>query len=168
MTYEESKKKIDKIRREYGCAGEVIFRVALQNLIDYGKCTLLDKGWYGPTMNEIDQRHDNAEANGKCLIMTREFEKAIVDCSVALCDVETYDLLIYIQKEVWLGGNGISYERAIELLKSTLDHCDTFEWEAHNEANYCGFTDDEIEELGYGYLLETDGDEDMDDDEEEE
>lgn len=166
MTYAESKKKIDKIRQEYGCKGEVLFRTALQNVIDYGKCTLLDKGWYQCTMNDIDHEHDLAEANGKWLWMTREFEKAIVDCSVALCEIEAYYLLMYVQKEIWLGSDGISYERAIQLLKSTLDHCDTFEWEAHNEANYCGFTDDEIEELGYGYLLETD-DDDMDDEEEE-
>lgn len=122
MTYAESKKKIDAIRQEYGCKGEIIFRTALQNVIDYGKCTLLDLGWYGPTMDEIDDRHDHAEANGKWLFMTREFEKAIVDCSVALCEIDTYHLLMYIQKEIWLGGEvgEPDYKRAMEIIRNCM------------------------------------------------
>lgn len=165
MNYEESKKKIDKIRQEYGCKGEVLFRTAMQYVVEYGRGLLNDNGWFKSQMISIDAYHDKAEMEGKSLWITRGFEKAIFECAKELAGIEAYDLLMYIQREVWLGGDGISYERAIQLLKSTLDHCDTFEWEAHNEANYCGFTDDEIEELGYGYLLETD-DDDMEYDEE--
>lgn len=165
MNYEESKKKIDKIRQEYDCKGEVLFRTAIQYVVEYGRDLLNDNGWFKGEINSIDTYHDKAEMEGKTLWITRGFEKAILECAKELAQIEAYDLLMYIQREVWLGSEGISYERAIQLLKSTLDHCDTFEWEAHNEANYCGFTDDEIEELGYGYLLETD--DDMDDEEEE-
>lgn len=168
MSYEESKKKIDKIRQEYGCKGEVLFRTALQNVIDYGKCTLLDPGWYGPTMDEIDDRHDHAEANGKWLWMTREFEKAIVDCSVELCEIETYHLLTYIQKEIWLGGKvgEPDYQRAMEIIRNCLSY------EADKYGAYCytaeevlskfrdmELKDEEIEYFGWGFLLDAEFDE---------
>ena len=167
MTYAESKKKIDAIRQEYGCKGEIIFRTALQNVIDYGKCTLLDLGWYGPTMDEIDDRHDHAEANGKWLFMTREFEKAIVDCSVALCEVETYHLLMYIQKEIWLGGEvgEPDYQRAMEIIQNCLSYIA----DCHGAYSYdndetlekfrCVMNDHEIEFFGWDELFENEYDE---------
>ena len=164
MSYAESKKKIDAIRREYGCKGDIIFRTALQNVIDYGKCTLLDTGWYQCTMNDIDSEHNYAEANGKWLWMTREFEKAIVDCSVALCDVETYDLLMYIQKEIWLGGEigEPDYQRAIEIIRNCLCYMNG----AYNAYRYdhedalhkfreVGLDDNEIAYFGWENLLES-------------
>ena len=162
MTYEESKKKIDAIRQEYGCKGEIIFRTALQNVIDYGKCTLLDMGWYGPTMDEIDDRHDHAEATGKWLFMTREFEKAIVDCSVALCEVDTYHLLMYIQKEIWLGGEigEPDYKRAMEIIRN----CMSYIADCHGAYSYdnretlekfkCVMEDHEIEFFGWEELFD--------------
>lgn len=168
MTYAESKKKIDEIRQEYGCKGEVLFRTALQNVIDYGKCTLLDKGWYQCTMDDIDTTHDNAEANGKWLWMTREFEKAIVDCSVALCEIETYHLLMYIQKEIWLGGEigEPDYQRAMEIIRNCLSYtadrygayCYTAE-EVLNKFRDMELKDEEIEYFGWGFLLDAEYDE---------
>ena len=150
--YEESKQKLDEIRSKYCCAGGIIFRTAIQYVIDYGKCTLLDPGWYKCTMNDIDAKHDNADAEGKWLFCTRAFEKAIVDCAVALCDVNTYDLLTYVQREVWLGGDGISYQRAIELLKGCINY---FDYDPLNQARDVGFDDDEIAELGFECLFDT-------------
>lgn len=169
MTYAESKKKIDAIRQEYGCKGEIIFRTALQNVIDYGKCTLLDLNWYGPTMDEIDDRHDHAEANGKWLFMTREFEKAIVDCSVALCDVDTYHLLMYIQKEIWLGGGDVGepdYQRAMEIVRNCLCYIhDSYGayssdcYETLQKFREIGLDDIEIEYFGWDYLFDVEEDE---------
>ena len=167
MTYVESKKKIDAIRQEYGCKGEIIFRTALQNVIDYGKCTLLDLGWYGPTMDEIDDRHDHAEANGKWLFMTREFEKAIVDCSVALCEVDTYHLLMYIQKEIWLGGEigEPDYKRAMEIIRNCMSYiADCYgAYKMNDEETLekfrCVMEDHEIDFFGWGELFEDEYDE---------
>lgn len=167
MEYITSKKKIDKIRQEYGCKGEVLFRTALQNVIDYGKCTLLDKGWYQCTMNDIDHEHDLAEANGKFLWLTRDFEKAIVDCSVELCEIETYHLLMYIQKEIWLSGEigEPDYQRAMEIIRNCLSYmadcygayrCDE---EETLEKFRCVMNDTEIEYFGWGELLDAEYDE---------
>lgn len=157
MNYTESKKKLDAIRNKYGCSGEVIFRTALQYVVDYGKCTLQDSCWYRCTMDEIDGRHDNAEAEGKILFCTREFEKTIIDCAVALCDVDTYDLLVYIQKEVFLSSNGIDYQRAIKLLNKCVEWIDETHasvGETYDTLNYVGFSDSDIEMLGFEYILD--------------
>lgn len=155
--YSESKKKLDKIRNEFGCKGEIVFRQALQYMIDYGKSTLLDSSWYQVTMDDIDAAHDIADKKGRILFVSRDFEKAIVDCAVALCDVDTYDLLIYIQKEVWLSHEGgLDYQRAIEL----LENCMSIITESHNDTAFmredfeeAGFDDDELKVLGYDWVL---------------
>lgn len=163
MTYVESKKKIDAIRQEYGCKGEVIFRTALECVIDYGKCTLLDPGWYESTIREIDDRHDKAEAEGKWLFMTRDFEKAIVNCSVDLCGVNTYHLLMYIQKEIWLGGGEVGepdYQRAMEIIRDCLSYMAgcygayTYDNEEILAKFRCVMEDEEIEFFGWEELFE--------------
>lgn len=170
MSYTEAKKKLDKIRRGYSCAGDLIFRTAIQNVIDYGKCTLLDPDWYECTMKDIDTNHDHAEKEGKILWCTREFEKAIVNCSVALCDVESYYLLTYIQREVWLGGGEVGepdYQRAIQIIRNCLcftsdgygawnDDCS----ETLYKFRQMDLTDDEITYFGWGYLFDVEDEED--------
>ena len=108
-------------------------------------------------MEGIDEKHDKAEKEGKILFCTREFEKALIDCAVALSEVHTYDLLIYIQREVWLGGDGIDYRRAIQLLKNCVDFEieDTYELSyARDELMEMGFREDELVELGYEVLFD--------------
>ena len=151
MNYTESKRKLDEIRSKYMCAGDVIFRTAIQYVVECGQITFKDETWYEDQMNAIDDRHDLAEAAGKILFYTRSFEKAIFECALELSRINTYDLLIYIQREIYLGGDGISYQRAIELLKDCVNFLD---YDPLNQARDIGFDDDEIEALGFGYLLE--------------
>ena len=158
MNHAESKKKLDEIRREYGCKGDIILRTAIQYVVEYGKNMLLDEGWYEHFMFDIDKRHDEAEAEGKILFCTREFEKALIDCAKALCEVNTYDLLMYIQREVWLGGDGISYQRAIELLRNCVsffieDTCELI-YARDELTDDIGFREDELEELGFDILFD--------------
>jgi hypothetical protein len=168
MSYTESKKKLDAIRQEYGCKGELIFRTAIQNVIDYGKSCLLDKSWYKCTMDDIDAEHDRAEKENKFLWCTREFEKAIVDCSVALCDVAAYDLLTYIQREVWLGGGEAGepdYQRALQITRNCLCYLNV---EAYYECRgdllekfrEMELTDDEIAYFGWEHLFDIEDEED--------
>lgn len=160
--YTESKKQLDTIRSKYNCAGDVIFRTAIQMVVEYGQNTFKDDAWFEDQMNAIDDRHDAAESVGKFLFMTRDFEKVICECAKEIAEVEPYECLMYIQKEVWLGGDGISYHRAIELLKGCLDYCGNNTYEIMytlEMAEEMGFTEDEIEELGYGYMLGEDEEE---------
>ena len=162
--YKEAKQKLDSIRDEYGCKGEVIFRTAIQMIVEYGQNMFNDKTKINKQFDDIDARHNKAEAEGKCLFMSREFEKALIKCAVELAKVKPYDFLTYIQQEVWLGGNGISYQRAIELTKNCIEsiYSDHHEdCEETLDCLYChDFSSEEIEDLGYGFLFGAEEEED--------
>ena len=154
--YAESKKQLDTIRDKYGCKGEIILRSAIQYIVEFGQRNLNDEQWFGIAMGGIDRRHDQAEAEGKILFITRDFEKAILECAKELAQINPYDFLIYIQREIYLGGDGISYQRAIDLLRGCLDYCGNNTYEilyTLEMAQEMGFDETEIEELGYGYML---------------
>ena len=155
--YAESKKTLDAIRQKYGCQGEILFRTALQHVLDYGMSDMLDDWCYMHQVDEVNQRHDEAEAEGKNLFVTRGFELAILECAREIAAVEAYDLLLDIQREVWLGGDGMDYKRVMQLLVNCMswitdDHCESAE--TLDTLEYIGFDDYEIETLGFGYLLD--------------
>ena len=154
--YAESKKQLDTIRDKYGCKGEIILRSAIQYIVEFGQRNLNDEQWFDSAMGGIDRRHDQAEAEGKILFITRDFEKAILECAKELAQINPYDFLIYIQREIYLGGDGISYQRAIDLLRGCLDYCGNNTYEIMytlEMAQEMGFDETEIEGLGYGYML---------------
>ena len=160
--YAEVKKELDVIRSKYACKGDVLFRTAIQTVVEYGTSDLLDDWSYYHLCDEVNDRHDEAEAEGKKLWITRDFELAILECAREIAMVDIYDMLMYIQREVWLSGDGIDYQRAIELLKKCIydieerENCeDKLLYQALEQI---GFDDDEIEELGFGYVLDVEED----------
>lgn len=157
--YTESKKKIDSIRNEYNTAGDILFRTAIQMLMEHGQANFNDEEWYAEAVKSINDRHDEVEAQGKILVITRNFDLAILECAKRLAEVSIYDLLIYIQREVFWSNEGIDYQRAIELLKGCMFVIteDAYEHEYVRSAfiDDVGFENDELEELGYGFLLDT-------------
>lgn len=161
--YAESKKQLDAIRDKYGCKGEIILRCATQYIVEFGQRNFNDEQWFDIAMGGIDKRHDQAEAEEKILFITRDFEKAILECAKELAQIDPYDFLIYIQREIYLGGDGISYQRAIDLLRGCLDYCGNNTYEIMDTlemAQEMGFDETEIEELGYGYMLEEEEEDD--------
>jgi len=159
--YTESKQKLDKIRAKYICKGDVIFRTAIQYVVECGQNAFRDEAWYEDQLNAIDDRHDAAEAVGKILFMTRSFEKAIFQCANELAHVETYDLLIYVSREIYLGGDGIDYQRAMQIIRDCLCYiADCYgsyrldEEETLAKFRNIDLTDEEIEYFGWGELLD--------------
>lgn len=159
-TYEESRKTLNKIRQEFGCKGDVIFRTAIQYVVEFGQNTFYDNGWVENQLTLIDVKHDNAEAEGKMLWIGREFERAFIECAVEIAKVNTYDLLIYIQKEVfWSDEGGLDYARAMELLHNCInwfidyDCCETAVMRERLED--LDFTEDELYTLGLDWLFDT-------------
>ena len=156
--YTETKKELDKIRNEYGCKGDIIFRSALQFVVEEGTGNLTDDWSYMHRVDEVNERYDVAEAEGKTLWITRDFELAILECARKIARVNIYDMLMYVQKEVWLSGEGMDYQRAIQLLKKCMADIEESYYcnnkEVYDAFEYIGFTDDEIEMFGFGYLLD--------------
>jgi hypothetical protein len=158
MSYKDSKIMLNKIREDYACKGEVIFRSALQYVVECGCHLLTNPLWVNQQLNNIDVNHDEAEKEGKILLIARDFEKAIIECAAEIAKVPTMDMLQYVQKEVWLSGEGIDYQRAIELLKKCMEDIEDARWcnnkDVYDAFEYMGFTDDEIETLGFGHVFD--------------
>ena len=157
------KKELDNIRHMYSCKGEIIFRTALQYIVEYGQSKFNDYLWAESQLALVDEKHDEAEAEGKHLWLSREFEKAIIECAIEIAKVEPYSMLVYIQKEVWLSNEGgIDYERAVKLLKNCMewfadDCCGCAE--TLEKFELLDFDDSEIEAMGYGYMFDVREDE---------
>lgn len=160
--YKESKEKLNKIRREYTCKGDVIFTTAMQMVVEHGTSNFNDSEWFNNVINGIDERHNKAEAEGKILWVTRDFEKAIVNCAREVSEISPYNLMVYIQREMYLN-NGLmdgepDYQRAIEIIKRILRTEEYY----HNYCEDVNFnyvfqeyelTDDEAVYFGYQKYL---------------
>lgn len=163
--YKESKAKLDKIRQEYNCKGDIIFTTAMQMVVEHGTENFNDDEWFNEVINGIDKRHDKAEAEGKWLWMTRDFEKAIVNCAHDAAKIRPYDLMLYIQREMYLSSGVMGepdYQRAIEIIKRCMQWMDEeiSKMGGTLDAFYdIGFTDDEIANFGYEYLFDYEEDE---------
>ena len=147
--YAESKKKIEATRNWYG---EFVFRGAISHLMDVGARHLTREN-VEATCKEIMASDDTG-----CFI-SNEFQCEIIQAAEDLTLVPHTDLLAYIQREmVYDVFNGVnSYQRAIDLLKRCMEQIEAFEGdntETYNVLQSLGFDDDEIESLGFEYLLE--------------
>ena len=152
-----AKETLKKIHQKYSCKGDVLFRTAIQAVVECGQQTFMDDEWYQEQLKEVDDRHDAAEAAGKWLFMTRDFEKSIFECARELSGVSAYDFLKYVQTEVWVGGSvgEIDYQKAIELLQACVLHIEEFEDEEALCVLYnIGFDGDYLEFLGFEHLLD--------------
>lgn len=154
--YIENKKKLNAIRNEYGTKGDVLFRTAIQMLVEHGQANFNDEEWYAEVVQHVHDRHNEAEKQGKILWVSRDFEIAILECTKKMAEIEVYDLLIYIQREVFLSNEGIDYQRAIELLKECMNliMSDRELDFVRDDFFDIGLEEDELDELGYGFLVD--------------
>ena len=153
--YEESKKKIEVIRNK---TGEIMFRMAISHLMDVGIRHLTEEN-VEETCKEIMQQDDSKA------FMTNEFQCELVRTAYELAQISHTDLLVYIQREVVYDiFDGMpSYERAIQLLKNSMEYLENYN-NCNNEENYeafqcIGLDDDEIELFGFEYLIESEEEE---------
>lgn len=156
--YFESKKKIEKIRQEYSCKGDLIFQCAFDYLLECGQINLKDDEFVQSVFQAIDERHDKAENDRVVPFMTRDFEKAIVECAVDLSQFDARDTLMYVQRELWFF-NGIvgelSYSQAIKTIQNYIEYMETemSPLAVYEDLIAGGFEDEEIAELGFEHLL---------------
>lgn len=148
MTYTESKKKLDELLR----TNEVMFRMAISHLMDVGIRHLTEENIEAnckKIMQEDDTNH----------FMTNEFKCDLIRIAGELAKIDHIHLLVYISREMYFGvdDNHLSYNRLVYLAKGSISWilADTYETEyALQEVREMGFNDDEIEELGYGWMLD--------------
>lgn len=161
-TYKDNEKILDQIRSKYACKGEIIFKTAIQYVVEEGTNKLNNKDLVGEWLTQIDMKHNEAEAEGKNLFIGRDFEKALIECAVEIAQVNAIDIVKYLQQE-WLYGDytDVTYFRAIELLKYGIGHIlqDGLTDQAREELDFFGIEDYELETLGFGDILDEEGDE---------
>ena len=172
MKYAEHKKILDEIRQKYSCKGDVIFRTAIQYIVQHGQLNFRNEKWFNSCIEQVDSKHDRAEKDGKNLWIGRDFEKELLECAREVAQIESYDLLIYIQREVWLGGGEVGepdYQRALEIIRNCLCYMAdcygaySFEKEEVLGKFQCVMNDDEIEYFGWSELFDDEEDEDEED-----
>ena len=151
-TYAETKKYIDSVRSK----NEVMFRMALSHLMDVGIRHLTEANIQHTCEEIMQQDERNA-------FMTNAYMCDLVKMAGRLANINHIELLYYIAHEVHfdVGDSAISYSRAMELLGNCLNYCiaDTYETDVALEmAREIGFEDDEIEQLGHGYMLDIERD----------
>lgn len=147
MSYNETVFKILHIKGKYNTAGDILFRCALQHLIDVGARHLTPET-IAKTSQEIIMRHNKAAKEGKHLFMTSDFEIAIVACAAELAQIDITDLLIYVQREMYYdaGDGKPSYQRLANLVQKLGDHIidNNYTDDAINFLRGCDLTDDEL------------------------
>lgn len=110
-------------------------------------------------LSEIDNRHDEAEADGKILWIGRDFEKAITECTFKLAKVGSMNLMMYIEREIFHQdrANEISYQRAIEMIKDLIMYISDNDYNSKKvirELENIGIDIDDLGELGFTWMTE--------------
>ena len=153
--YAESKKQIDSVRDKYG---DIVFRMSISHLMDVGIRHLTEEN-VEETCKQLMQKDDSKS------FMTNGFQCSLVRAAYELAQIPHIDLLVYIQREVAYDVfDGVpSYERMTIL----LDRCISWIADDYYECasaldtfENLGFDDEELEVLGFGYLLSVRDDED--------
>ena len=149
-TYTENEKKIEAIRNKFG---EPMFRMAISHLMDVGARHLTEE-LVKETCEKIMQEDDSKA------FMTNEFKCELIRAAYELAQIKQMDLIVYIQREVVydIFDSVPSYERVVRLLKECMSQIEADEnynnIETLNVFMSLGFTDDEMIQFGFPYLLE--------------
>ena len=154
--YAESKKILDKIRSK----DEVMFRMAISHLMDVGIRHLTEENIL-ETCKGIAKRDDSKA------FMTNDYMCDLVMMSGEIAKIPHTDLLVYIQREVEydMFDGAMTYKRVMKLLKDCLNWIEDDKYELSETLDtfeYIGLDDDEIEALGFGYMLDIRKDEEND------
>ncbi len=152
MNYLESKRQIEEIRNKDG----MMFRMAISHLMDVGIRHLTEEN-IKETCDDLMKR-DNKHA-----LMTNQFLCELVKMAGELAKINHIHLLHYISREVHYDvcDNSLSYNRAIRLLRASLDYnTEVMEIkDAREDFLGMGFEEEELIELGYQFLFEIDDEE---------
>ena len=153
MNYAETKKQIYAIRNK----NEVMFRMAISHLMDVGIRHLTEEN-IAKTCAEIMKEDDSRS------FMTNEYKCALVKTAGELAKLDHIHVLTYISRDVVydVGDGEVSYREAIGLLNRCMEWIDDNSrnsMETYDTMQHIGFTDDELEQLGYGYIIQQEDEE---------
>lgn len=147
MYYQETKGKLDEIREKYSSTGDIIFRSAIQIMMAFGQDNLRNDAWF----------------NSMLASSATHIERSLLYCAREISELEPFSIITYLGREIYFGGDGISYKRAIKLLVGAINAIEDINHESTEstlaDLHWAGFKDAEIEELGFGYLFDMEDEE---------
>lgn len=97
MKLKPTLKRIDQIKQKYDCKGELIFRTALCNVLQYGQQTHGNELWCNKQKENIKEDHRQYQEEGKHYFISEDLELAIIDCGYELAQIRNWELFEYIQ-----------------------------------------------------------------------
>ena len=152
--YAESKNKLNTLRNK----NEVLFRMAISHLMDVGIRNLTEES-IKVTCDEIMREDDTHQ------FMTNKFKCELIRIAGEIAKIDHIHVLTYISREVHYDvyDNRISYQRAIQLLNNCMEALYVAHYEdcaeTLDDLYSSDFSSEEIEELGYGFLLDVEEEE---------
>lgn len=164
--YEENRQKLSRISIKYGCKGDIVMRTSIQYVLQYGQEMFKNEKWVEEQLKLIEEKHLRAEEEGKTLWITKDFEMALINCAKEIAQIDTYDLIIYMQKEMfWSNEGGIDYNRLKDIVESVMDWIICNSSDSSEDYNTfstcCDIDDEELKELGFKYLIPNDDNDDF-------
>lgn len=148
MNYLESKKILDGIRNN----NEILFRMCVSHLMDVGirHLTPVD---VMTTCKAITAQDDTQSA------MSNTFQCQIVETAGEIAKIDHIHLLVYIQDEICydVGQHSLQKNELLDKLKNAImwlvDDCCTTQTAYSKLKNEWGLNDEELEQLGFDYLI---------------
>lgn len=144
---QEIKQRIDSIREKYSSTADVIFRAAIASVFEIGARNLRGEAYF----KQIEIL--NASPDGEL----PDIDLKILDCASELAQIKILPLLAYLQRKIYFGSDGLSYGRLTELLRRSLEVIDEHHGDSYDtllDLRSMGMRDSELNELGFGYLLD--------------
>lgn len=149
----KSEKTISSIRDKYSSAYDVIFLAAVQLVHQLGTDLCMSEEWLDESVAGL-----NAIKPGENRIVSKNAEIGVLKCAHELAQFSIMDIMAYIQEYVQNTVIGSKYVRLRKLLFGCMEFIDDDSSEtnaAYRKLHNIGFTDTELDQMGFGYLLDT-------------
>lgn len=149
---------ISSIRDKYSSAFDVIFLASVQLIYQLGVNMCLSDEWLDESIAGL-----NAIPAGEDRIISKNAEIGVLKCAHELAQFSLMDIMTYMQEYVQNTVVGRKYGRMRKLLFGCMEFIDDDSSETHvayEKLRRIGFTDVELKQMGFGYLMDTKEDQD--------
>lgn len=149
----KKEKTISSIREKYSSAYDVIFLAAVQLVHQLGTDLCLSEEWLDESVAGL-----NAINYGESRIVSKHAEIGVLKCAHELAQFSLMDIMGYMQEYVQNTVVGSKYARLRKLLFGCMEFIDDDSSEtsaAYRKLHNIGFTDTELDQMGFGYLMDT-------------
>ena len=146
-------KTISSIREKYSSAYDVIFLAAVRLVYQYGADLCMSEEWLDESVAVL-----NAINHGESSLVSKHAEIGVLKCAHELAQFSLMDIMSYMQEYVQNTVIGSKFARLRKLLFGCMEFISDDSSEtnvAYKKLHRIGFTDTELDQMGFGYLTDT-------------